>query len=751
MNKRSNNANNSNFVYFAPDMSKEEAERAMELLKQGIIKIQSGNASTLRFEELYRKAYTLVLHKHGALLYDGVEEVIVDKLNKTSGKMLAQNNDVLIDGIINEWEDHITKMGMIRDILMYMDKTRCEEKHRPTVYNLGLITFLDRVLRREDLLERIRKKLLKNIHHERTETEAALDNTQMRNCLRIFHEVDVQNLFLYESEFETYFLEESVNFYKKESSDKLATHSIGDYLKLVEARMAEEQRRSSVYLDFRDTKRKLMQRVDDQLILAHFEYFIENTVSGVVVMFGDDRRDDLSRLYRLCESVDKRRASVTPNIPPDQTTVGKLAIVFKDYVYDVGKKIVDDPENRQNPQRFVEQVLSLLAKHNGQVEECFQDEPLISVKLTSTFVAFINKDMCAAKYLSQFVDNLLKNCGKESQAELNKSLDDVMVLFKYIKDKDIFEDFYRTHITKRLLQGKHASDDIERNMIARLKQECGYQYTSKLEGMFQDIQQSKEFEKKWKQYLRETGQGNTGIEFTCQVLTMGFWPFSQQRSECRLPDEIVAIQSVFTDFYRQRHEGRKLTYNLTQGSADLLVEFDAGTKELCVNTYQMCILNLFNKKDIYTFEQISDLTCIPLEELKRNILSLAHPKVRVLCKNPNTKSIQNNHQFKFNNKYKNPRYRIQMPMLKKNTKIEPNEMPSSVQEGRKNRVEAAIVRIMKTRKTLQHNLLVSELIKQLSSKFQPDPAFLKKRIESLIEREFLERDQEDWRTYRYLA
>jgi cullin 3 len=59
-------------------------------------------------------------------------------------------------------------------------------------------------------------------------------------------------------------------------------------------------------------------------------------------------------------------------------------------------------------------------------------------------------------------------------------------------------------------------------------------------------------------------------------------------------------------------------------------------------------------------------------------------------------------------------------------------------------VEAAIVRIMKTRKTLQHNLLVSELIKQLSSKFQPDPAFLKKRIESLIEREFLERDQEDW-------
>eukprot|EP00455_Lapot_gusevi_P049188 TRINITY_DN692_c0_g1_i13.p1 TRINITY_DN692_c0_g1~~TRINITY_DN692_c0_g1_i13.p1 ORF type:complete len:108 (+),score=18.96 TRINITY_DN692_c0_g1_i13:212-535(+) len=67
------------------------------------------------------------------------------------------------------------------------------------------------------------------------------------------------------------------------------------------------------------------------------------------------------------------------------------------------------------------------------------------------------------------------------------------------------------------------------------------------------------------------------------------------------------------------------------------------------------------------------------------------------------------------------------------------------------RVEAAVVRIMKARKTLEHNQLVVEVSKQLSARFPVEPTFIKKRIESLIEREYLERDKNDRRLYHYLA
>ena len=64
-------------------------------------------------------------------------------------------------------------------------------------------------------------------------------------------------------------------------------------------------------------------------------------------------------------------------------------------------------------------------------------------------------------------------------------------------------------------------------------------------------------------------------------------------------------------------------------------------------------------------------------------------------------------------------------------------------------VDAAIVRTMKTRKQLSHQLLISELFGQL--KFPAKASDLKKRIESLIDREYIERDETDPALYHYVA
>ena len=58
-------------------------------------------------------------------------------------------------------------------------------------------------------------------------------------------------------------------------------------------------------------------------------------------------------------------------------------------------------------------------------------------------------------------------------------------------------------------------------------------------------------------------------------------------------------------------------------------------------------------------------------------------------------------------------------------------------------MEACIVRIMKARRALRYAVLLNEVIEQLRSRFRPSPSHIKKRIESLIDREFLERDEND--------
>ena len=64
-------------------------------------------------------------------------------------------------------------------------------------------------------------------------------------------------------------------------------------------------------------------------------------------------------------------------------------------------------------------------------------------------------------------------------------------------------------------------------------------------------------------------------------------------------------------------------------------------------------------------------------------------------------------------------------------------------------MDAAIVRIMKARQTLNHNDLVTEVVKQLTKRFKPKPLDIKKRIHCLIELDYLERDGDKRSLYHY--
>lgn len=56
----------------------------------------------------------------------------------------------------------------------------------------------------------------------------------------------------------------------------------------------------------------------------------------------------------------------------------------------------------------------------------------------------------------------------------------------------MFENFYKQHLSRRLLSNRSVNDEFERSMIIKLKSECGYHFTSKLEGMFNDMKISKD-------------------------------------------------------------------------------------------------------------------------------------------------------------------------------------------------------------------------------------------------------------------
>ena len=165
-----------------------------------------------------------------------------------------------------------------------------------------------------------------------------------------------------------------------------------------------------------------------------------------------------------------------------------------------------------------------------------------------------------AKYISVLLQKSSKN---PEEAELEDTLNQCMIVFKYIEDKDVFQKFYSKMLAKRLVQHMSASDDAEASMISKLKQACGFEYTSKLQRMFQDIGVSKDLNENFKKHLAEEP---LDIDFSIQVLSSGSWPF-QQSCVFSLPTELERCVRRFTAFYSGQHSGRKLNwlYHMSKG------------------------------------------------------------------------------------------------------------------------------------------------------------------------------------------
>lgn len=198
----------------------------------------------------------------------------------------------------------------------------------------------------------------------------------------------------------------------------------------------------------------------------------------------------------------------------------------------------------------------------------------------------------------------LRSGNKEAtEEELEQILDKIMVLFRFIHGKDVFEAFYKKDLAKRLLVGKSASVDAEKSMLSKLKQECGGGFTSKLEGMFKDMELSKDINIGFKQNCANTNEKYTPIDLTVNILTMGYWP-SYPLMEVTMPTQLLELQSTFNTYYLVKHTGRKLQWQPTLGHCVLKARFDAGPKDLQVSLFQALVLLLFNGKDTLSFEEI---------------------------------------------------------------------------------------------------------------------------------------------------
>ncbi|XBI84630.1 hypothetical protein VPH35_092898 [Triticum aestivum] len=591
-----------------------------------------------------------------------------------------------------------------------------------SVWDMGLQLFRKHISLSPEIEHKTVTGLLRLIESERL--GEAIDKTLLSHLLKMF-----TDLGMYSETFEKPFLECTSEFYATEGVKYLQQSDIPDYLKHAESRLQEEHDRCILYLEA-NTRKPLIATTEKQLLQRHTSAIIEK---GFTVLMEANRVTDLSRMYTLFQRVD---------------AIEMLKQALSLYIRGTGQGIIMDEEKDKDLVPF---LLEFKASLDKILEESFAKNEAFSNTIKESFGHLINlRQNRPAELIAKFLDEKLRAGNKgTSEEELEGILDKVLVLFRFIQGKDVFEAFYKKDLAKRLLLGKSASIDAEKSMITKLKTECGSQFTNKLEGMFKDIELSKEINDSFKQSSQARTKLPTGIEMSVHVLTTGYWP-TYPPMDVKLPHELNVYQDIFKEFYLSKYSGRRLMWQNSLGHCVLKVEFPKGRKELAVSLFQSVVLMLFNDAQKLSFVDIKESTGIEDKELRRTLQSLACGKVRVLQKTPKGRDIDDKDEFVFNEDFSAPLYRIKVNAIQMKETVEENTSTTErVFQDRQYQVDAAIVRIMKTRKTLSHTLLITELFQQL--KFPIKPADMKKRIESLIDREYLERDRSNPQIYNYLA
>lgn len=707
--------------------------RAETMLERATLSLQHDRPVDSTFESLYTSVADLLQPKFARHLCEKLENLI-DKQTRAVFDTFKQNDLEQMHFLrqMNQcWRNNTRQLLMIRGIFLFLDrKYVLSDSSIMSIWDLGIEKFRQHLLQNQTIHKRTISAILDLIRDERQ--GVLIDRALVKDLLCM-----LSNLSVYKTSFEPNFLEETQTLYRTESQRRIQEEDVPAYLHYVQGVLHDETQRSLYYLESL-TQLPLIETVERELIGAHLTTIL---TKGLDQLLDDMRMDDLILMYNLLNRV--------------SSGLTELCTHFNKYIKNRGQVIVT---NVDKDKTMVQDLLIFKERMDRVVNECFQKQEKFVYSLKEAFEHFINqRPNKPAELIAKYIDSKLKAGNKEAtEDELEKILDQILVLFRFIHGKDVFEAFYKKDLAKRLLVNKSASVDAEKSMLSKLKQECGAAFTGKLEGMFKDVELSKDMMVSFKNHML-SHQMDASIDMYVNVLTMGYWP-TYQPLEVKLPDFLLKHQNAFEKFYTSKHTGRKLQWQPNLGQCILIGQFsndeDKPTSvekhELVVSLFQALVLLLFNNQDEFSYKEILESTKIDQVELKRTLQSLACGKVRVINKRPLGKDINEGDKFIYNAKFKHNLHRIKINQVQlKETQEEHSMTEERIFQDRQYQIDAAIVRIMKTRKKISHTNLVCEVIDHL--RFPVRNADLKVRIESLIERDYLQRDQENAQLYNYVA
>lgn len=611
--------------------------------------------------------------------------------------MVTHQDEALLSFYIKQWERYTTAGSYNNHLFRYLNrhwvKREVDEGKKDIydIYTLHLVRW------KEDMFGTTQNAVMDAVLRlvEKQRNGETIEQSQIKTVVDSFVSLGIDEqdstkstLDVYRQYFEKPYLEATENYYTRESQQFLAENTVVEYMKKAEQRLEEEKERVSLYL-LSEIMTPLMKTCEKALIANHaitlrdeFQQLLDN-----------DRQDDMARMYKLLSRI------------PDG--LDPLRTRFEAHVLKAGNAAVDKAVasgETVEPKTYVDALLEVHTKYADLVQKAFNGESEFVRSLDNACRNYVNRNsLCkngstrSPELLSKHADALLKKSTKSTEEDdMEKQLDRIMTVFKYIEDKDVFHKFYSQTLAKRLVYDTSASGDAEASMISKLKDASGFEYTNKLQRMFQDLQISKDLNASYEEH-RNTNLDESDrkgiIDAYYKVLGTGMWPLQPPTTPFVPPQELVRTYERFQNFYVSKHGGRKLTWlwHLSKGEIRAnYVKLNKVPYTFQASTYQMAIMLLFNDSETVSYDEMAEATKLNKTTLDPSIAIMV--KARVITPKPEGAGTESGTTYTLNHGFKNKKLKVNLNVtIKAEQKQEAEETHKTIEEDRNMLIQVSIV------------------------------------------------------------
>ncbi|RNF14867.1 putative cullin-like protein [Trypanosoma conorhini] len=680
-----------------------------KIVRDTVVAILNKAMSQYSFQQVHHSVFQMCQQQRSGVLFDNLEAILSSHVNGLSDRLLRVAEETFLQSLKKEWDEFTLAVNYIGKTLLYLNNNyTC---HGQTIPQMGERLFCDVVLRNAQLSEAFVKCVRGSLSAD-ADAKRALKALGLK-ISQLYRDV------LYEPQVEKPLIAVLTEQYRQEMLIKQCELDINGYVGWALHVIEDVEAKVSAILG-EDTGRRVETSLGILLIKDNKERLLYSQPGGGAAMV---EAMNIPCVHRLATALAKVGESES-----------YLEMVVSAAIK-MGTEALKDV-SQADPVVAVEKLLAL----RDRLENLVLNLPGVSKASQSpvprALAGILNENAWFAEKLAYYCDAKVR--AKINEAELERVAADVFGLFRLLKSRDAFEHNFKLLIASRLINSKPEDPLTQENfLIDRLRDESGDPIVNHFDVMMKDVRMRVGLNNG---FLRQLGaKTELPCEFHATVITTGVWP-DYADPGIELPESMQHCMRLFRSYYLPRHNGRRLSFHTALGTVVFTLNHGK-TYELVaptsfVNTI-LCFQDGGPGSEGLSLQQISSEAKLSEGSILPQLESLLQLGLITVSR------VNGVSAYAFNHAFSHPKSKLRLRAAGGNRATEDCLEPRTPRDSENSHaisIQAAIVQIIKSRKTMEHLQLcgcVTEALQKVG--FAPSMTEIKQGLETLLKKGLLSR------------